>query len=116
MPRRDHFDSGHGVTSMYRYSAQTRNAPPITKEQHDSDISQGNVPKSSAGSKASSAVTNSMGQAEGEGAQQVRSKYRESRKSGMSPDDARGAALSPSSYPASGPKINPKTDYKGNSI
>lgn len=110
------YDDPHGVTSMYRYSAQTRNASPITKEEYDSDVAQGNVPKSSAGSKASSTVTNSMGQAKGEGAADVRSKYRESRKAGMSPDDARGTALSPSSYPASGPKINPKTDYKGNSI
>ena len=116
-------DDPHGVTSVNRFSATTRKAAPVTKEEYHDSISKGIAPPVANGSQTSYSVTNSGGLGKGEGMSMVRSKYRESRQAGMSPDDARGAALNPLSYPAAtgpggnqGPDIKMTTDAYGNRI
>lgn len=113
-------DNPNGPSVVNRFSATTRKAQPITKEEYDSSIAKGETPKSSQGSKAAYSVTNSGGQAEGAGMRMVRDKYRESRKAGMSEDDARGRALTEYSYPAGtgpggqqGPRIQQVTNPDG---
>lgn len=95
---------------VYRYSAATR---------------KGTNPAAGAasGSQSSYSVSNSGGQASGEGMGMVRSKYRESRQAGMSPDASRGAALNEYSYNSGtgpggrqGPSINMATDYNGKRV
>lgn len=116
-------DNPHGVTNVNAYSAATRKAKPISSGEYNSSISAGEYPNTAAGSKASYNVSNSGGHRQGEGMSMVRNKYRESRKSGMSPDASRGAALNPYSYPSGtgpggrqGPSINMATDYEGKSL
>ena len=103
-------DDPHGVTRVNRFSATTR---------------KGMNPDAGAasGSQASSDVRNTGGLDAGEGMSMVRSKYKESRKAGLSPDDARGAALNPLSYSGltgpggkQGPDIKMATDYKGDAV
>ena len=84
--------AGGGVVG--RYSAATRNAERITPEQEKSSIAAGKTPQSQMGSQTDYQVTNNANSAEGATMNKVKSDYRASRKSGMSPDDARGQALS----------------------
>lgn len=104
--------------SVYRYSAKTRNATPATKEEMKADIAQGKTPQSSKGSKASYTVSNGAFQNPGQGMADVRSTYKQARKSGMSADDARGQALTSYNHAGAGhgPDIKPKTDYSSNPI
>jgi len=73
-------DDTHGVTNVNAYSASTRKAAPEAG--------------TAKGSQAAYSVTNGAFQGPGEGMQQVRSKYKESRKAGFSPDGAREQAIS----------------------
>lgn len=101
-------DNPHS-TVMNRFSANTRKAAPEAGTAN--------------GSQTSFEVRNTGGLAAGEGAAMVRSKYKESRKAGMSPDDARGAALNSYSYSGAttpnaqqGPDIKMATDYSGKAV
>ena len=102
-------DDAHGVTPVNRFSASTRKATPEAG--------------TAKGSQTSYEVTNSGGQGPGEGMAQVRSKYKDLRKDGMSPDDARGLATTELAYNAGsgpggqqGPRIKQTTDYKGDAV
>jgi hypothetical protein len=113
-------DDANGVTRINRYSAATRKAEPISSEEQTAARARGEYPKVSSGSQASVDVSNAGSHGPGEGMSMVRSKYREQRQSGMAPDDARSAALSPYSYPAGngpggkmGPTITDATNAYG---
>lgn len=112
-----------GVTRVYNYSAATRNATPLTSDEMTAARERGESAPVANGSMSSTDVSNSGGLAEGEGMSMVRSKYREQRKAGMTPDRARSMALSPYSYPAAtgpggkqGPNFKWATDYEGNPV
>lgn len=102
-------DDAHGVTPVSRFSAATRKAAPEAGTANGSQTAYG--------------VSNNGGQGPGEGVGQVKSKYKEMRQSGLSPDDARGMATSSLAYPSGsgpggqqGPNIKQITDYKGDSV
>lgn len=102
-------DNAHGVTPVSRFSAATRKAAPEAGTANGSQTAYG--------------VSNSGGQGLGEGMGQVKTKYKEMRQGGMSPDDARGMATSPFAYNSGsgpggrqGPNIAQTTDYKGDSV
>ena len=84
--------AGGGVVG--RYSAATRNAERITPEQEKSSIAAGKTPQSQMGSQTDYQVTNNASSTKGSTMSKVKSDYKASRISGMSPDDARGQALS----------------------
>jgi hypothetical protein len=99
----------HGVTNVNRFSANTRKAAPEAG--------------TAKGSQASYSVTNSGGQAQGEGMGQVRAKYKEMRKGGLSPDESRGMATTELAYNAGsgpggkqGPRIQMTKDAYGKSV
>ena len=102
-------DNAHGSTPVNRFSAATRKAEPEKG--------------TAKGSQTAYEVTNSGGQGPGEGMGQVKAKYKDLRKDGMSPDDARGMATTELAYNAGsgpggqqGPRIKQTTDYKGDAV
>lgn len=116
-------DNAHGVTRVNRYSAATRKAEPVSSEDMSAARAKGEYAPVANGSQASVDVSNAGSHGPGEGMGMVRSKYREQRQAGMTPDRARSAALNPYSYPAGngpggkmGPTLNDATDYKGDAI
>lgn len=101
--------AGGGVVA--RYSAATRNAQPITSEQEKSSIAAGKTPQSQLGSQAEYKVTNASNAPKGATMNQVKSAYKTARKSGMSPDDARGQALNSNQK-----QIKMSSDAYGNQV
>ena len=101
IPRTDSYDTGNqpggrdsaGGGTVYAYSAKTRNAAPATRQEIDSSLSAGQSPNTAKGSKAAYRVVNAPTQEYGTTMNSVKSNYRESRKSGFGPDDARLQAL-----------------------
>jgi hypothetical protein len=111
-------DDTHGVTNVNRFSATTRKAAPISSEEQTATRARGEHPDVNKGSQAAYGVTNGAFQGPGEGMKQVRSKYKESRKDGFSPDGAREQALSGggSSGTGHGPNIKFTKDAYGKSV
>ena len=103
-------DSAGGGT-VGRFSAKTRKATPLTKEEHNASIKAGKAPESSRGSQAAYKVSNDAGSAAGATMSQLRSDYKQARKSGLSADDARGQAISKA---GSNAKMN--KDYQGRDV
>lgn len=83
-----------GGGTVNRFSASTRKAAPLSKDEYQSSIAKGVAPNAAKGSKAQVAVTNKATGGYGESMAETKSTYKASRKQGMSPDDARGVALS----------------------
>lgn len=100
-----------GGGTVAEFSAKTRKAAPLTKEEYNASIKAGKAPESSRGSQAAYRVSNDAGSAAGATMSQLRSDYKQARKSGLSPDDARGQALS-----KAGPNARMSKDYKGNEV
>lgn len=84
--------SGGGTVN--RFSAATRKAPKLSKEEYHTDLKAGRIPDSARGSQTQYKVSNAPTASKGQTMQETASNYRAARKSGMSPDDARGQALS----------------------
>lgn len=103
-------DSAGGGT-VAEFSAKTRKAAPLTKEEYNASIKAGKAPESSRGSQAAYRVSNDAGSAAGATMGQLRSDYKQARKSGLSPDVARGQALR-----KAGPNARMSKDYKGNEV
>lgn len=87
-------DDAHGLNDkVYGYSAATRKAEPLTKEQHNELTAQGKSPDAAYGSKAEYTVDNQSTQPRGTTMGHVRSTYKNARKEGFTPDRARSLAL-----------------------
>ena len=101
IPRTDSYDTGNqpggrdsaGGGTVYAYSAKTRNAAPATRQEIDSSLSAGQSPNIAKGSKAAYRVANDSMKEYGTTMNTVKSNYRESRKAGFGPDNARMLAL-----------------------
>ena len=101
IPRTDSYDTGNqpggrdsaGGGTVYAYSAKTRNAAPATRQEIDSSLSAGQSPNIAKGSKAAYRVANDSMKEYGTTMNTVKSNYRQSRKSGLSPDASRTQAL-----------------------
>lgn len=105
--------SASGFTDkVYRYSAATRNATPVTQEEATAAQKSGEFAPLSRGSKAAYAVENNPTSAPGTTMGNVRQKYREAVRGGLSPDDARGVALSD----GAGNKAKMVTDFQGKKV
>lgn len=100
-----------GGSTVNRYSAQTRKAAPISKEQEKSDLSRGVTPRTDLGSQTQYKVSNDVTSAKGATMGQAASDYRAARKQGMSPDDARGQAIS-----GAGNRARMSRDARGNTV
>lgn len=100
-----------GGGTVGRFSANTRKAAPLTKDEYHSSIKAGKAPSAERGSQTAYKVSNDAGSAAGATMGQLRSDYKQARKSGMNPDDARGQALS-----KAGPNARMSKDYKGNEV
>lgn len=103
-------DAPYGLTDkVYAYSASTRNADPST----DADL-----PSTAKGSQASFRVMNNATSAQGTTMGNVRSTYKAARQGGMSPDAARGVAVTGAGNygPGAGGNAQLATDYKGNPV
>jgi len=103
-------DSAGGGT-VAAFSAKTRKATPLTSEEYHASIKVGKAPESSRGSQAAYKVSNNATSAAGATMGQLRSDYKQARKSGLSPDTARSQAL----YKA-GPNAKMTKDYKGDEV
>lgn len=103
-------DSAGGGT-VGRFSANTRKATPLTKDEYHSSIKAGQTPDSSRGSQTAYKVSNAAGSAAGATMGQLRSDYKQARKSGLSADDARGQALG-----KAGSNAKMSKDYKGEAV
>lgn len=103
-------DSAGGGT-VAEFSAKTRKAAPLTKEEYNASIKAGKAPESSRGSQAAYRISNDAGSAAGTTMGQLRSDYKQARKSGLSPDVARGQALR-----KAGPNAKMSKDYKGQDV
>lgn len=101
--------AGGGTVGMF--SAKTRKATPLTKDETNAATKAGKSPETSRGSQASYRVSNNATSAAGETMGQLRSDYKQARKSGLSPDTARGQAIGKA---GSNAKMN--KDYKGNVV
>lgn len=100
-----------GGGTVGRFSANTRKAAPLTKDEYHASIKAGKAPDASRGSQTAYKVSNAAGAAAGSTMGQLRSDYKQARKSGMSPDDARGQALG-----KAGSNAKMSKDYKGNEV
>lgn len=85
-------DSAGGGT-VYRHSAKTRKETPITGEEYRSSIASGQTPNAAKGNKAAYRIVNDSMQEYGATMNSVKSNYKQARKSGFGPDDARLQAL-----------------------
>lgn len=85
-----------GGGTVNRFSAKTRKAEPITKEEYHADIKKGVTPNAARGSKTQYKVANDSMSAKGTSMKKAASTYRDARKKGMSPDEARGKAINTS--------------------
>lgn len=110
-------------TRVNAVSAATRKAAPLTKEEDDALTAQGKSAPASYGSQTSYDVSNAGGHAPGQGMSMVRDSYRQQRKAGMTPDQARQHATNRMNYASgsgpggpAGPTIQQKTDYYGNPV
>jgi hypothetical protein len=83
--------AGGGIVGAY--SAATRKATPLSKEEQQASIKQGVSPDTSKGSQTAYQVRNNAMSGYGETMGQVKSDYKTSRKQGFTPDQARGIAV-----------------------
>lgn len=101
IPRTDVYDKGNqpggrdvaGGGTVYAYSAKTRNAAPATRQEVDASMAAGQAPNTAKGSKAAYRVANASMKEYGATMNSVKSNYKQARKSGFSPDDARLQSL-----------------------
>lgn len=103
-------DSAGGGT-VARFSANTRKATPLSSSEYNDSIKAGKTPNAARGSQTSYRVSNAAGAAAGTTMGQMRSDYKQARKSGLSADDARGQAISKA---GSNAKMN--KDYQGQDV
>lgn len=110
-------------TRVNAVSAATRKTAPLTKEEDNALTAQGKSAPASYGSQTSYDVSNAGGHAPGQGMGMVRDNYREQRKAGMTPDQARAHVTNRMNYASgsgpggpAGPTIQQKTDYYGNAV
>ena len=100
-----------GGGTVGRFSGKTRKATPLTKQEADASIKAGKAPDTSRGSQTAYKISNNPTSAYGETMGQLRSDYKQARKSGLSPDDARGQAISKAA-----PNAKMTKDYKGDAV
>jgi hypothetical protein len=121
IPRTDSYDKGNqpggrdsaGGGTVYAYSAKTRKETPVTGEEYRSSIASGQTPNTAKGSKAAYRVANASMKEYGATMNSVKSNYKQARKSGFGPDDARLQALN------SGDALRQRTlsqDYSGQNV
>lgn len=82
-----------GGGSVYSFSAKTRNATPLTGDEYRSSIKSGQIPDAARGSKTAHRIINEATKPYGTTMNTLKSNYRQSRKSGLSPNASRAQAL-----------------------